>query len=76
MNPIIEIPFDEPYTVRVTGLYAGQPFSGTIYKRSGFGYHVAVDRDCDVRDPQMKWRLAQIVVPPFKGCGYDISVVK
>lgn len=61
----------------VKGFYAGQPFEGVLYNKDGFGYHVTVDWLKDpVFCPKNKWRLAQIVVPPYAGNGYDIEFVR
>lgn len=79
-NPKIEIEFKPhsvsyPYEIRVRGTYAGQPFTGTLFGKDGFGYHVRLDREHEVLCPEKRWRLAQIVAPAFAGSGYNIEFV-
>ena len=82
-NKKIEIEFQRksaeyPYLIRVQGTYAGQPFTGTLWAKDGFGYHVRLDYNpngSDVYCPESKHRLGQIVVPPYAGSGYNIEFV-
>lgn len=82
-NKKIEIEFERksaeyPYLIRVRGMYAGQPYTGTLWAKDGFGYHVSLDYDpngANVYCPERKFRLAQIVVAPFARADYNIEFV-
>lgn len=79
-NPRIEIEYQHhsvyyPYEIRVKGMYAGQPFTGKLFGKDGFGYHVALDPNQNIQCPRNKWRLAQITAPAYAGSGYDIEFV-
>lgn len=79
-NPKIEIEFNRPsvfypYSIRVRGVWAGQPFTGRVYRRDSFGYHVELDKNINVFCPENRWRLAQIVAPAYAGNGYNIEFV-
>jgi hypothetical protein len=82
-NKKIEIEFERksaeyPYLIRVQGTYAGQPFTGTLWDKSDFGYHVRLDYNpngANVYCPEKKFRLAQITLAPFARADYNIEFV-
>lgn len=82
-NSRIEIEYkrhstEYPYRIRVRGTYAGQPFTGTLFGKDGFGYHVILDpwqAGVEVFCPKNKWRLAQVTLSAYPGNGYNIEFV-
>jgi hypothetical protein len=79
-NPRIEIEYQHhsvfyPYRIRVRGTYAGQPFTGTLFGKDGFGYHVSLDHGVEVHCPENKWRVYQLTAPQYAGNGYNIEFV-
>lgn len=68
-NPRIEIEVGS----RVRGIWHGQPFTGLLVRKDGFGYRVCLDSELAVYCPEQKFRLGYIVSPPYAGTNFNIE---